>query len=85
MIEREKLVDIAVPSEWPVIFKQIDTGKMNKMSVKPLKHTDFFDVKEYASTFPNFHKDDVGEIVINWNKVKVIMVKSLIHIQYFSK
>ena len=83
IIESEKLSNVQLPSEWPIIFRQISTKEIS-LNVTEVKHTDFLDLKTWMSSFPNWYKDAEGATIINWMTVKFVQfMKSYPHTMFF--
>ena len=83
IIEREKVNSIYSPADWLVMLRQIKTDKID-VNVKNLQWREFLDLKSFARNYTNFTKDVNGKVVINWMKVKSIMVKKESpHILYY--
>ena len=74
MMEGEKVCNVQVPNEWPVIFKQMNLKKV-EICVKELTHKDVLDVKQWTTNFPNWYRDKNGEKVINWMQVKIVKAR----------
>ena len=72
LIERAKVTSVSLPSDWPVLMRQINTDL--HVDVKHQRYSDFNDVKDYFQKFTNYHKNREGETIINWKKVKIIKV-----------
>ena len=73
MIERKKVSAVSVPSEWPLLIKQIQLENV-MVDVKTFSYSDFFDVKQFSTNFPNIYKDENGETIINWKQVKIVRI-----------
>ena len=73
-IERAKNVSIFHPSEWAVLIRNIETKSL-EMKVRKMNHEMFLDTMEYSKAFPNYYKNKDGEKVMNWMKVKILIVK----------
>ena len=83
MIEGAKVSNVQLPSEWPVIFRNIDSKELT-LRVTEMKYTDFIDLKAWMTSFPNWYRDAEGETIINWMTVKLFrFMKDKPHVMFF--
>ena len=72
LIEREKVSTVHIPSDWPVLIRQINT-KLNVL-VQHMKFTDIYDVRNHFNQFTNFYKDTHGETILFTFLSKLILI-----------